>query len=133
LLALYESNYVQLFNMLEINRKEFELGNFIWQNDEVYLSCEIEEVTKYTALLCFEEDVIDQGEKERVNHFRVRVYHDALLAAVQSSMQSSDHYYLADVPIDKDRIAELWQQNMFFNKWLEFCFSRKLTRTYKKL
>jgi len=126
LLALYESNYIQVMNFLKLGRKEIILGECAWQGKDTYLQCKVEELTKYTALLCFEEDIVEQNEKTRVNHIRVRLYHDALLAAVQSSLQSSDHYQLTDVPIDKSRITELWQQNSFFNKWLEFCFSKNL-------
>ena len=131
LMTLYESNYKCLMNLLQVDRKNLNLHEVILKHKNYIVHCRIEDVTKYTALLCIDEDLVSQDEHVRVNHFRVRIYHDASLAAVQSSLQDSSHYQLNELPITAERIQALWTQNMFFNKWLAYCLDRKLVNKQK--
>ena len=131
LMTLYESNYQRLMNLLQVHRQELNQQNFTFKHEKHIVHCLVEEVTKYTALLCIDEDQISQNEPVRVNHFRVRIYHDARLASVQSSVQDNSCYQLSEVPLTKQRIQELWAQNMFFNKWLAYCLDRKLVKKLK--
>lgn len=126
LMALYESNYHRLMYLLQADRNALKKNEYVFHYSKHVIHCRVEEVTKYTTLLCIDEDQISQNEPVRVNHFRIRLYHDALLAAVQSSVQFSTDYRLSQVPLDQERIRQLWQQNMFLNKWLDYIHSRKL-------
>ena len=131
LMTLYESNYQCLMNLLEVHRKDLDKQEFTFLHKTHIVHCRVEDVTKYTALLCIDEDQFSQGEPVRVNHFRVRIYHDARLAAVQSSVQDNSHYQLNELPLSAERIQALWGQNMFFNKWLAYCLDRKLVKKQK--
>lgn len=126
LMTLYESNYLRLMSLLKTDRKSLNISEYVLKHPQHVVHCRIEDVTKYTTLVCIDEDQLAHGEPVRVNHFRVRLYHDALLAAVQSSSQHSSDYRLDAVPIDQKRIQQLWVQNMFLNKWLDYCADRKL-------
>ena len=132
LMAIYESNYVRVLSFLGLSRAAVKtelIGySLTWKNTEYQIDAKVEEVTKYTTLLCIDEDIYTDKEPVRINHFRVRLYHDAQVAAVHSSLHARDQYHLPSVPINKARIRELWQQNMFFNKWLEFCADRQLEK-----
>jgi len=132
LMALYESNYLRLLNflnktsdVLQVNQQEYNIN---FNNQEYQIYTKVEEVTKYTALLCIDEDMSSRHESIRMNHFRVRLYHDAKMACVHSSLHATDQFKLAAVPINKTRITELWQQNMYLNKWLEFCTHRQMRK-----
>ena len=131
LMTLYESNYQCLMNLLQVHRQDLNEQEFTFLHKKHIVHCRVDEVTKYTALLCIDEDQISHGEPVRVNHFRVRIYHDARLAAVHSSMQDNSQYQLDEVPLSADRIQALWGQNMFFNKWLSYCLDRKLVKKQK--
>ncbi len=131
LMTLYESNYQRLMNLLQVHRQDLDFQEFTFKHAQHIVYCRVEDVTKYTALLCIDEDQVSQGEPVRVNHFRVRIYHDARLAAVQSSLQDNSHYQLNELPITAERIQALWAQNMFFNKWLAYCMDRKLVKKQK--
>lgn len=126
LMSLYESNYVRLLELFDLPRSKVNMNSQLWGNNEYRIKVTVEEVTKYTALICIDEDYLTAHEPVRMNHFRVRLYYDAQVATVQSSLHASDQYSESALPIDKTRITELWQQNMFFNKWLEFCSVRGL-------
>jgi len=128
LMVLYESNYQRVMHLLESQRNELDETEICFKHENYVVHCKVEEVTKYTALLCIDEDQVISLEPVRVNHFRVRLYHDALLAAVQSSVQDSSNYNLHELPLTKERIEALWTQNMFFNKWLDYCLDRKLVK-----
>jgi len=142
LMALYESNYLRVLSFLEQDRSSLKAQaatsskqkptqhypSYCWSNNDYQVQVKIEEVTKYTILVCIDEDFISDKEPVRINHFRVRLYHDAQVAAVHSSLHATDQYQLDTIPIDKTRITELWQQNMYFNKWLEYCANRNLQK-----
>ncbi|MBT8140860.1 MAG: DUF1249 domain-containing protein [Gammaproteobacteria bacterium] len=131
LMALYESNYIQLMRFLNADRKHIDYGEATIRYDKHAVHCRIEDVTTYTSLVCIDEDLFDQGEPVRINHFRIRLYHDALCAAVTSSIQENTDYQLKSLPLNQSRLRVLWQQNMFLNKWLAYCLSRKLVFTGK--
>ena len=131
LMTLYESNYQCLMNLIQVHRQDLNLQEFTFTHKKHIVHCRVEDVTKYTALLCIDEDQVERGEPVRVNHFRVRIYHDARLAAVQSSLQDNSNYQLNEVPLTAERIQALWVQNMFFNKWLAYCLDRKLVKKQK--
>jgi len=112
LMALYESNYLRVLSLLEQDRSSLKAKASTSSKQES---------RKHYPSYCWSNDV-------RINHFRVRMYHDAQVAAVHSSLHATDQYQLDSIPIDKTRITELWQQNMYFNKWLEYCANRNLQK-----
>jgi len=129
LMSLYESNYLRIQAFMPTAHKDNTIQQRVWQNDECSVVFKLSEKTKYTQLIEIEECLMSEsnlGSQVLEQKFTVRVYSDAQVATVIYSVHPKHEYHVNGLAIDDKRIAKLWRQNIFFNKWLAYLAERDL-------
>lgn len=142
-MTLCANNYLLLVKLLADKEKEGEKRHF-FINDYLAYTIKIEEVTRYTSLVHFEQDSFKQsifeqdtdkkslkGEKKLVvstvvnlmhPRMTIRLYHDARMAEVISTQDIQQVKPRYDYPNQHMHQQDEKQQiNEFLHEWLQLC------------
>lgn len=127
-MSLCANNY---FLLIKLQADQTQLGEqrqfFI--NDYLAYKVTVNEVTRYTSLITFEQEVIEHTPLKKnmllaVFHPRmtIRLYHDARMAEVISSQDIHQVKPRYDYPNAQMHHQDEKQQiNQFLNEWLHLC------------
>jgi uncharacterized protein YqiB (DUF1249 family) len=128
LMSLCANNY---FLLLKVQADQTDLGEqrHFFINDFLAYQVTVNEVTRYTSLITFEQKIFDLEVSEhdvspKVFHPRmvIRLYHDARMAEVISSQDVRQVKPRYDYPnVQMHQQDEKQQINQFLNEWLHLC------------
>jgi len=129
LMTLCANNYMLLQKVLASKSALGEIRKF-FISDFLSYSVTIKEVTRYTSVICFEQDSLSSSFKNipgivaTALHPRmtIRLYHDARMAEVLSTQDISQVKPRYDYPNSQMHQQDEKQQiNQFLNEWLHLC------------
>jgi len=129
LMTLCANNYMLLLKVLA-NKKILGETRHFFISDFLSYNVTITEVTRYTSVVCFEQeslsyslknipDIVASGLHPRMT---IRLYHDARMAEVLSTQDIRQVKPRYDYPNNKmHQQDEKQQTNQFLNEWLHLC------------
>lgn len=127
-MTLCANNY---FLLLKIQANKTQLGEqrYFFINDSLAYVVKVNEVTRYTSLIAFEQKVPRRlpSEKQLLlesfhPRMNIRLYHDARMAEVISSQDVFQVQPRYDYPNKSMHQKDEKQQiNQFLNEWLHLC------------
>lgn len=127
-MSLCANNY---FLLIKVQAEQTELGEqrHFFINDFLAYQVTVNEVTRYTSLITFEQRIFEQKTSEHNVPSRVfqprmtiRLYHDARMAEVISSQDVRQVKPRYDYPnVQMHQQDEKQQINQFLNEWLHLC------------
>ena len=123
LMSLCANNYFLLLK-LQSNQTQLEQQRHFFINEHLAYKVTVNEVTRYTSLITFEQEEHPDGELPRSFHPRmtIRLYHDAHMAEVISSQDIVQVKPRYDYPNPNMHQQDEKQQiNQFLNEWLHLC------------
>lgn len=129
-MSLCANNYF-LFLKIQADQTQLSQQRHFFINDHLAYAITVNEVTRYTSLITFEQKVIEQKEPKsktllNVLHPRmsIRLYHDARMAEVISSQDIHQVKPRYDYPNKHMHQEDEKQQiNQFLNEWLHLCLT----------
>lgn len=124
LLNLCGINYMLLMRMVGDN-EQLGAQRCFFISDFLSYRIRIDEVTKYTTVICIHQEAQIQGHN-LAELFRpemtIRLYHDARMAEVLKSQHVRQIQPRYDYPNDKMHLPDEKQQiNHFLKEWLQLC------------
>ena len=129
LMTLCANNYMLLQKVLASKSALGEVRKF-FISDFLSYSVTIKEVTRYTSVICFEQDSLSSSFKNipgivaTALHPRmtIRLYHDARMAEVLATQDIRQVKPRYDYPNSQMHQQDEKQQiNQFLNEWLHLC------------
>ncbi len=133
LMTLCANNYLLLLK-LQADKTQLSQQRHFFINDHLAYVVTVNEVTRYTSLLTFEQKAFEQKTLDQVtiktkafiNSFHprmiIRLYHDARMAEVISSQDIFQVKPRYDYPNKNMHQQDEKQQiNQFLNEWLHLC------------
>lgn len=128
LMSLCANNYF-LFLKIQAEQTQLDQQRHFFINDHLAYVITVNEVTRYTSLITFEQKV--SGQKKSTNNtlfnslhprMSIRLYHDARMAEVISSQDIHQVKPRYDYPNKHMHQQDEKQQiNQFLNEWLHLC------------
>jgi uncharacterized protein YqiB (DUF1249 family) len=128
LMTLCANNY---FLLLKVQADKTQLNQYrhFFVNDHLAYIIKVNEVTRYTSLITFEQKVTEEQSSNAIVlsksfHPRmcIRLYHDARMAEVISSQDVFQVKPRYDYPNQNMHQQDEKQQiNQFLNEWLHLC------------
>jgi len=129
LMTLCANNYMLLLKLLA-GRTVIEESRSFFISDFLSYTVTVTEVTRYTSVICFEQDSLKHALKSipgvvaSALHPRmtIRLYHDARMAevlATQDIRQVKPRYDYPNTQMHQQ--DEKQQTNQFLNEWLHLC------------
>lgn len=130
LMSLCANNYF-LFLKVQADQTQLYQQRHFFINDHLAYAITVNEVTRYTSLITFEQKVIEQNKstnKALLHSFHprmsIRLYHDARMAEVISSQDIRQVKPRYDYPNKHMHQQDEKQQiNQFLNEWLHLCLT----------
>lgn len=128
LMSLCANNYF-LFLKIQADQTQLYQQRHFFINDHLGYVIRVNEVTRYTSLITFEQKAVEQKNttnKALLNSFHprmsIRLYHDARMAEVISSQDIHQVKPRYDYPNKHMHQQDEKQQiNQFLNEWLHLC------------
>lgn len=128
LMTLCANNYLLLLK-LQADQTQLNQQRHFFINDHLAYAVSVNEVTRYTSLLTFEQKLLEQkplNVKGFANslhpRMNIRLYHDARMAEVISSQDVFQVKPRYDYPNKNMHQQDEKQQiNQFLNEWLHLC------------
>ena len=130
LMSLCANNYF-LFLKIQAEQTQLDQQRHFFINDHLAYVITVNEVTRYTSLITFEQKV--SGQKKSTNNtlfnslhprMSIRLYHDARMAEVISSQDIHQVKPRYDYPNKHMHQQDEKQQiNQFLNEWLHLCLT----------
>jgi len=123
LMSLCANNY---FLLLKVQADQTQLAEqrHFFINDYLAYKITVNEITRYTSLITFEQKALENNTLPSVLHPRmtIRLYHDARMAEVISSQDICQVKPRYDYPnVQMHQQDEKQQINQFLNEWLHLC------------
>jgi uncharacterized protein len=124
LMALYESNYLRLINLLRTTHIDTqELRSYSADDQDLFLT--IESSARYTKVLRLTYLFDDPDGVVADPDLCLRVYLDARMTEVVSWAEHHRHAVLRDLNSRVSRqLGKCWSRNMVLGKWLEYLHER---------
>lgn len=125
LMTLCANNYYLLLK-LQADKTQFNQQRDFFINDRLAYVVSVNEVTRYTSLLTFEQKADQEQAFTHSYHPRmsIRLYHDARMAEVISSQDIRQVKPRYDYPNKRMHQQDEKQQiNQFLNEWLHLCLA----------
>ena len=124
LMALYESNYLRLINLLGTRKFNFrELRSYSADDQDLFLT--IESSTRYTQVLRLTYLFDDPDGLVADPDLCLRVYLDARMTEVVSWAEDHQHAVLRNLNSRVSRqMDKCWSRNMVLGKWLDYLYER---------
>lgn len=130
LMSLCANNYF-LFVKLQADQTEPFQERHFFINDHLAYKITVNEVTRYTSLITFEQSAFEDKMLTNKNLHRafrprmsIRLYHDARMAEVISSQDIYQVKPRYDYPNKQMHHQDEKQQiNQFLNEWLNLCLT----------
>ena len=138
LMSLCANNYF-LFLKIQAEQTQLDQQRHFFINDHLAYAITVNEVTRYTSLITFEQKAFEQkvieqkvsGQNKPTNNtlfnslhprMSIRLYHDARMAEVISSQDIHQVKPRYDYPNKHMHQQDEKQQiNQFLNEWLHLC------------
>lgn len=129
LMHLCANNYFLLLK-IQADKTQFKQRRHFFINEHLSYLVSVNEVTRYTSLLTFEQQVLNNKASNLTKSFTnalhprmvIRMYHDARMAEVISSQDIIQVQPRYDYPNKKMHQQDEKQQiNQFLNEWLHLC------------
>jgi len=129
-MTLCANNYLLLLK-LQAEQTQLDQQRHFFINDYLAYTVTVNEVTRYTSLITFEQKALEQmGSKIKVlssslhPRMSIRMYHDACMAEVISSQDIRQVKPRYDYPNKHMHQQDEKQQiNQFLNEWLQLCLT----------
>lgn len=129
-MSLCANNYF-LFLKIQADQTQLHQQRHFFINDHLAYVITVNEVTRYTSLITFEQKVAEQpaGIEKSMLHslhprMSIRLYHDARMAEVISSQDIQQVKPRYDYPNQQMHQEDEKQQiNQFLNEWLHLCLT----------
>jgi uncharacterized protein YqiB (DUF1249 family) len=134
-MSLCANNYF-LFLKVQADQTQLDQQRHFFINDHLAYAITVNEVTRYTSLITFEQKVLEQKfieQKKSKNktlrrsfhpRMSIRLYHDARMAEVISSQDIHQVKPRYDYPNKYMHQQDEKQQiNQFLNEWLHLCLT----------
>jgi len=129
-MSLCANNYF-LFLKIQADQTKLDQQRHFFINDHLAYAITVNEVTRYTSLITFEQKVIAAKKsihKSLLSSFHprmsIRLYHDARMAEVISSQDIYQVKPRYDYPNKHMHQQDEKQQiNQFLNEWLHLCLA----------
>jgi len=135
LMSLCANNYF-LFLKIQADQTQLYQQRHFFINDHLAYAITVNEVTRYTSLITFEQKVLEQSVNEQEQptdktllhsfhpRMSIRLYHDARMAEVISSQDIYQVKPRYDYPNKHMHQQDEKQQiNQFLNEWLHLCLA----------
>lgn len=130
LMSLCANNYF-LFLKIQADQTQLDQQRHFFINNHLSYAITVNEVTRYTSLITFEQKIIEEKKSThkallRSTHPRmsIRLYHDARMAEVISSQDIHQVKPRYDYPNKHMHQQDEKQQiNQFLNEWLHLCLT----------
>ena len=125
LMALCANNYFLLLKLQADQTEQGEQRQF-FINEHLAYNVTVNEVTRYTSLVTFEQKELKDNILSSLFHPRmvIRLYHDARMAEVISSQDIIQVKPRYDYPNKHMHQQDEKQQiNQFLNEWLHLCLA----------
>lgn len=124
LMALYESNYLRLINLLGTRKFNFrELRSYSADDQDLFLT--IESSTRYTQVLRLTYLFDDPDGLVADPDLCLRVYLDARMTEVVSWAEDHQRTVLRNLHSRVSRqMDKCWSKNMVLGKWLDYLYER---------
>ncbi|MDX2369051.1 MAG: DUF1249 domain-containing protein [Colwellia sp.] len=135
LMSLCANNYF-LFLKIQADQTQLYQQRHFFINDHLAYAITVNEVTRYTSLIKFEQKVLVQKDVEQQKsanktllhslhpRMSIRLYHDARMAEVISSQDIHQVKPRYDYPNKHMHQQDEKQQiNQFLNEWLHLCLT----------
>lgn len=130
LMSLCANNYF-LFLKIQADQTQLSQQRHFFINDHLAYAITVNEVTRYTSLITFEQTIIEDKlstHKALIKSFHprmsIRLYHDARMAEVISSQDIHQVKPRYDYPNKHMHHQDEKQQiNQFLNEWLHLCLT----------
>lgn len=120
LMDLYERNYIGVRRLSpELAAAGTTLISKVDNGLSLYLH--IFERFRYTSEIALTYYFTRGQQPLAQPNLRIRVYHDARLAEVQSAQLRHDPPFFLDEQLDQSHLVQRWRVNRFLYKWLNFC------------
>ena len=126
LMSLCANNYLLLLK-IQANNTELGQQRSFFINDQLSYVVTVNEVTRYTSLLTFEQQSLQATSFKHSYHPRmsIRLYHDAQMAEVISNQDIHQIKPRYDYPNKRMHQQDEKQQiNQFLNEWLQLCLEQ---------
>ena len=122
LMSLCANNYLLLLKV-QANNTELGQQRSFFINDHLSYIVTVNEVTRYTSLLTFEQKSSTTTFKHAYHpRMSIRLYHDAQMAEVISNQDIQQIKPRYDYPNKRMHQQDEKQQiNQFLNEWLQLC------------
>lgn len=134
-MSLCANNYF-LFLKIQADQTQLYQQRHFFINDHLAYAITVNEVTRYTSLIKFEQKVLVQKDVEQQKsanktllhslhpRMSIRLYHDARMAEVISSQDIHQVKPRYDYPNKQMHQQDEKQQiNQFLNEWLHLCLT----------
>ena len=124
LMALYESNYLRLMQLIpELHRLDGYYRSRVAGDCDLHV--EILERSRYTVTLSLSYFFVDDGERIADPDLKVRVYLDGLLAEAMSLGGEHRHAELRRLcRVHRHELDVRWRRNLVLNKWLDYLMDK---------
>ena len=134
LMSLCANNYF-LFLKIQADQTQLYQQRHFFINEHLAYAITVNEVTRYTSLITFEQKVHEQKKVEQKSanktllhlfhpRMSIRLYHDARMAEVISSQDIHQVKPRYDYPNKQMHQQDEKQQiNQFLNEWLHLCLT----------
>jgi hypothetical protein len=135
LMSLCANNYF-LFLKIQADQTQLDQQRHFFINDHLAYAITVNEVTRYTSLITFEQKAFEQkvaGQNKATKNtllnslhprMSIRLYHDARMAEVISSQDIYQVKPRYDYPNKHMHQQDEKQQiNQFLNEWLHLCLT----------
>jgi len=131
-MTLCANNYLLLLKV-QANKTQLEQQRHFFINDHLAYRVMVNEVTRYTSLITFEQKMLEPTELPQIDkentlphsfhpRMTIRLYHDAQMAEVISSQDIFQVKPRYDYPNKNMHQQDEKQQiNQFLNEWLHLC------------
>lgn len=118
LMTLYESNYIKLGQLLDLDDLSAEHASISPLDCDLYLFGV--ERARYTTTLRLTYIFSDSGKEVPEPNLTLRIYHDARLAEALRWRRVARHRQLKVIADHTRALSDRWRANMMLNKWLDY-------------
>jgi uncharacterized protein YqiB (DUF1249 family) len=124
LMALYESNYLRLMQLVpELHRLDGYYRSRVAGDCDLHV--EILERSRYTVTLSLSYFFVDDGERVADPDMKVRLYLDGRLAEAMSLGGEHLHAELRRLcRAHRHELDKRWHRNIVLNKWLDYLMEK---------
>lgn len=125
LMALYESNFLRLMNLLGTTKIDANLDFYSSAAEDEDLFLSVESLSRYTQVLRLTYQFDEPEGFVADPDLCVRVYLDARMTEVVSWAEHHRHRVLLDLHRHiSRRVNHCWSRNMVLSKWLDFLLDK---------